>query len=153
MTQRGWSPASGIAAEKDALRGFISLLTDEQNILLGTDTEALLTLSENKTATASALMRMIEERHAFAAAHHISHWPEWLAAHHPDLSDEWLTLARLSEQAQNLNKTNGELIQIRLRHNQLALSVLNKAAQKAELYGPDGGHSNAGGSGRTFGAA
>lgn len=150
--QERWDPASGVSAEVGALESFIALLQKEQSILLGTEVEELVSLSEQKAASASTLMRMIEKRQAHASAHNITQWPEWIETNHPELSSRWAELSKLAEQAQNLNKTNGELIQIRLRHNQQALSVLNKAAQKAELYGPDG-HSSSGGSGRPLGAA
>jgi flagella synthesis protein FlgN len=61
-------------------------------------------------------------------------------------------LRALANQAQQLNTTNGELIQSRMRYNQQALGVLFSSSKNASnLYGPDG-QANMGSSGRHLGS-
>ena len=58
----------------------------------------------------------------------------------------------LAAHASQLNRFNGELIQVRLRYNQQALHALIGASQQAAgLYGPNGQPSLVG-SGRALGS-
>jgi flagella synthesis protein FlgN len=67
---------------------------------------------------------------------------EWLIIHggaeQARLSVTWNSLLADAEQARNLNRTNGVLIESRLRFNQAALAALRDAMRQATLYGPDG---------------
>jgi flagellar biosynthesis/type III secretory pathway chaperone len=47
-------------------------------------------------------------------------------------------LLELAKAAQQLNQSNGAMIQQRLVNNQKALAVLQATANHASLYGPDG---------------
>lgn len=76
----------------------------------------------------------------------------WLETHSQEGLDIWQKIRGLAVRAQQLNHTNGELIQMKLRHNQQTLAVLSNAADKANLYGPDGQHSFSTGSGRSLGS-
>lgn len=135
--------ASRLRAEHEALKSFVALLEAEQQALLGRNTEQLLTLSENKIRAANELGRLAEERknglRACGAASGTGGAAAWLQAHAASLLPAWRSVQQLAGQAQQLNRTNGVLIQSRLRHNQQALAVLQKAAHNASgLYGPDG---------------
>jgi hypothetical protein len=41
---------------------------------------------------------------------------------------------------------------MKLRHNRQALAALSRAADRANLYGPDGQHNFTGGGGRSLGS-
>ena len=133
----------------------MSLLEREQKSLLSGDTERLLPLVENKTSAAHELNALAVSRRngllargAGAEAGGIS---DWLQAHAASSLPLWHEIQQLAEQARLLNRTNGILIQTRLRHNQQMLTALHGAANSTgSLYGPDGqAHTPSGG--RTLG--
>jgi flagellar biosynthesis protein FlgN len=76
----------------------------------------------------------------------------WLGTHSPEGLAIWQKTLALAKRSQQLNRTNGELIQMKLRHNQQSLAVLSNAVNKANLYGPDGQPNFAPGSGRSLGS-
>ena len=134
------------------LRKFIVLLTSEQQALLNNDTESLLTLSEAKTQAASQLIEMSNSRRKALLTNSTDSMENWLARHAPNSQAMWSEIRKLAAQAQQLNSTNGELINSRMRHNQQALSALHNAAKSAAgLYGPDG-QANLSSSGRHLGS-
>jgi len=134
------------------LRKFIVLLTSEQQALLNNDTESLLTLSEAKTQAASQLIEMSNSRRKALLTNSTDNMEIWLARHAPNSQVKWSEIRKLAAQAQQLNSTNGELINSRMRHNQQALSALHNAAKSAAgLYGPDG-QANLSSSGRHLGS-
>ncbi len=134
------------------LRKFVALLSSEQQSLLDNDTDSLLTLSETKTQTAGLLMNMSNSRRKLLLANGIDTMETWIVNHAPDSQVLWGDIQKFAVQAQQLNSTNGELIQSRMRHNQQALGVLyNSSKSAAGLYGPDG-QANLGNSGRHLGS-
>jgi flagella synthesis protein FlgN len=135
--------SSRLLEEQDALKSFVSLLETEQQALLGGNPEQLLALSENKIRAASELGKLAENRQngllAFGAINGVGGVKVWLQAHAANLLPVWRNIQQLAAQAQQLNRTNGVLIQTKLRHNQQALTALQNAAHKTSgLYGPDG---------------
>ena len=147
---------TALSNELGAVRIFIELLQQEQNLLTENKTDSLLTLAEQKSALAVSLNQFAEKRRALLN----NQLPEsdndaiqsWLTTHSPEGLAHWQEIRILAEQARQLNRINGELIQMKLRHNQQTLAALTQAARKADLYGPDGQHSFAPGSGRSLGS-
>lgn len=136
--------------ERDALRAFVVLLEQEQQVLLGTDTEPLLALAENKTHSADRLSALSQQRRQ-SLPDTVS-TETWLSKNAPQGLALWQEILQLANRAQRLNQTNGELIQIKMRYNQQALGVLVGATQHAAgLYGPDG-QPNLPSTGRTLGS-
>jgi flagella synthesis protein FlgN len=144
--------ASQLKVENDALRTFITLLEREQQILLSQDSEALLSLAESKSNAAIKLTEIANTRRQqlnLTAAN--SDMTNWIQKFAPDVRVVWDEILELAARAHHLNQTNGEVIQLKLRSNQKALTVLLGAAQDAAgLYGRDG-HPNLPVSGRTLG--
>ncbi len=133
-------------------RKFIVLLTSEQKLLLDNDTEGLLTLSVAKTEAANQLMEIGSARRNTLLTQGTDSMETWIAKHAPSSRELWGEIRNLAAQAQNLNSTNGELIQSSMRHNQQALGVLyNSSKSAAGLYGPDG-QANIKNSGRHLGS-
>jgi flagella synthesis protein FlgN len=64
----------------------------------------------------------------------------WCAAHPGGdaARDLCSSLLSLASRARELNRVNGELIQLRMQHNALALEALMGASGTLALYGPDG---------------
>jgi len=158
-------------AERAALLNFVALLEREQGMLVENQTAELLKLSEQKSSDAHRLNKLAEARSAFLQKNipqpAIATQPTgrasgsidaetirtWLEKHSKDGFAAWKELIDLAERARQINKTNGELIQMKLRHNQQSLNVLNNAVNKAaNLYGPDGQPSFSPGSGRSLGS-
>lgn len=63
---------------------------------------------------------------------------DWLKSQPSELSSAWNDLLAAAKVAQQLNQSNGLLIESQLRNNQQALNALMGAANKSSVYGPDG---------------
>lgn len=138
--------------ELTSLRAFVVLLESEQKALLGNDTERLLNIAESKAQAATQLAAMAEARHKAWLAGGTDTMEAWLPKNAPASMPLWQTIRQLAAQAQQINTTNGKLIQSGLRRNQQALTALQDAGQHAAgLYGPDG-QPNLGSSGRILGS-
>lgn len=130
---------SHLSNEREALRSFVVLLESEQNILISEDTSPLLELAETKNKSAQRLTSLISARRDALRNAGVVDMDAWLAKLTPQALPLWHEIRQLAERAQQLNTTNGELIQVRMRHNQQALGVLHSAASNsAGLYGRDG---------------
>lgn len=153
------TPANSIAAEFlsslndecTTLRAFVVLLEDEQRILLGQRSEELLHLAEAKIQLANKISTLTTARQRLIPQG-TQDMVEWLKQNAPQALPVWQEARQLASHVQNLNQTNGELIQIKLRYNQQALGVLFGATQNAAgLYGADGQPNQVSGS-RTLGS-
>lgn len=148
---------SALADERLAITSFIALLQQEQGLLTENSIDPLLTLSEKKSAQAIALNRLTEARQkellkCSPSLTTPSSIRTWLESNTAAGLAIWLELLTLAEQARQLNQINGELIQMKLRHNQQLLTALSRAVSQADLYGPDGQSSFSAGSGRSLGS-
>lgn len=148
--------ASQLQAECTALRAFVTLLETEQQTLVTGQTEQLLPLAENKTLAVQALNKLANARKNTLLARGAKNDPggieAWLQAHAADSLPVWRDIQNMAAHAQQMNRSNGELIQVRLRSNQQALTVLRNAVNSASsLYGPDG-QPHLPASGRTLGS-
>ena len=147
---------AALAAERAALLSFLSLLEREQEMLVENLTDPLLELSEKKSTDALGLNQLAETRRSLLRKNipvfSVEAIHAWLHAHSPEGLVVWQEILALAERARQLNHTNGELIQMKLRHNQQTLAVLSNAVNKANLYGPDGQPSFSPGSGRSLGS-
>lgn len=122
------------------MRAFVALLEQEQQCLLDQDSEQLLSLAETKNQSANKLTEIANVRRQYLQLNAAGlDTPAWLSKHAPASRSIWEEIRELAARAHHLNQTNGEVIQLKLRSNQQALSVLlgaNKSA--AGLYGRDG---------------
>lgn len=145
-----------LTVEVVALRKFVHLLEQEQGLLLENGTDQLLEFSEQKTTQAIGLNELAESRRSLLREKVPEFTVEtiraWLKIHCTEGLAIWQEIRTLAECAQKINHTNGELIQMKLRHNQKSLAVLSNAVNKANLYGPDGQTNFSPGSGRSLGS-
>lgn len=147
---------AAFSAEHAALQHFVALLEREQEMLVENRTDQLLKLSEQKSGDALKLNELAQARRALLK----NHLPQldadairaWLTTHNPEGLAVWQKILVLAEHASRVNRANGEVIQMKLRHNQQTLTVLSNAVNKANLYGPDGQPSFSPGSGRSLGS-
>jgi flagella synthesis protein FlgN len=151
-------PAAGmlaeLGAEKLALTRFISLLKTEQRALKEGFVEALEQLAQEKSALVGELNRLEAKRARDAAQVGCdgAGTAAWVAREGGmQATNMWLEMLDLAREARRLNQVNGILIDTMMRNNKQALNVLQAAAQRASLYGPDGRSENYSG-GRMLGA-
>lgn len=147
---------AALNAERAALLSFVALLEREQGMLVENNAEQLLELSEKKSTEAIRLNELANIRRTLLKKYlpqlGVEAIRNWLSANNPESLSVWKEILVLAERAAQTNRTNGELIQMKLRHNQQALTALSNAANKANLYGPDGQTSFSPGSGRSLGS-
>lgn len=145
-----------LAAELSGLRSFLALLEREQGMLVENLTDQLVDLSAQKSSAAVALHKLAETRHALLQRHipqqNVQSIKSWLGLHCKECLPVWLEIVTLSQRAQQINQANGELIQMKLRHNQQALSVLINAVNKSGVYGRNGQPDFSAGSSRSLGS-
>lgn len=151
------SIGDALGEEIARLQEFVGLLQREQQLLGGSDTEALLALSENKNALANLLAELSRARDQRLKALGLAAGREgmqaWLSRNAKDGERRaWARLLELATTARDLNALNGKLIGMRMQHNQQVLTALLSAADNAATYGPDG-QQQAGLGGRILGKA
>jgi len=146
---------AALTVEHAALLDFVALLEREQGMLVDNLNDQLLGLSEQKTTDALTLNNLAQARRALLQEHIPQLGADsiqvWLQKHCPEGLPVWQKILGMAKRSQQLNLANGELIQMKLRHNQQSLAVLSNAANKANLYGPDGQPNITAGSGRSLG--
>lgn len=147
---------NALSAERTALLNFVALLEREQGMLVENQAEQLLDLSVRKSNDAHSLNKLAETRSALLQKNipqlTVDSIRAWLETHSPDCLPVWEAIITLAKRASQINQINGELIQMKLRHNQQSLTVLSNAVNKANLYGPNGQPSFSPGSGRSLGS-
>lgn len=142
---------SQLTEERTALQAFFGLLEREQQILLAPDTEPLLDLSNEKTRAAETLTALVKKRAQYIPAEP-GKIEAWLRSNAATSLNVWKDIQKMGLQAQQMNKTNGELILVRMRYNQQAMqALLGASEQTAGLYDTKG-KTNMPGSGRTLGS-
>lgn len=133
-----------LQTEADAVARFADLLRQEQNTLATGDVDALTPLIQQKNSVAAELTAFAQQRNALLAAEGLAPdragIEDWCARHpaNTDVSTAWSRILLLARDARELNRVNGELIQIRMQHNAQGLEALLGASRSLELYGPDG---------------
>lgn len=124
--------------ERAALRAFIAILEKEQQALLDSDSDQLLLLAELKSQAANQITRLTAARRQLLNFDQID-TANWLQVYTPDLLPLWSELVELGKSAHQNNQINGEVIQLKLRSNTLALNALLNAGKASHnLYGRNG---------------
>ncbi|HUW50894.1 MAG TPA: flagellar protein FlgN [Sulfuricella sp.] len=147
--------AKSLDAELRAFLDFIQVLQTEQEALIQGNVDFLVELAQVKSEKVILLSQYAMSRSRFLGTQGCA--PEqggmgkWLRQHdNPQITEIWRQLLEHAETAQQLNQINGVMIETKLRNNQQALAVLQSAANKSALYGPDG-QTHAPGMGRPLG--
>jgi flagella synthesis protein FlgN len=133
-----------IADEAAAVQQFVDLLKVEQTALYNGSTDDLLEYAEQKSRLAVRLEALAAQRTSALAALGVASdragIDAWCAKHANEetAGNDWARILSLASEARELNRLNGELIQIRLQYNTKALEALQGGKSSLDLYGPDG---------------
>lgn len=137
--------AAGLQAEQDALGAFVSLLQQEQEVLIQGDAERLALFAPDKAARINLLTVLGEQRNRHLASQNLTRSAEgmmtWLRRHPgfaPSVSKIWKELMARAESARQINHSNGVLIDNRMQQNRLKLAVLQMTTASDGVYRPDG---------------
>lgn len=138
------SPVSGLKAELQSAHDLLTLLQQEQSQLIEANISELETLTEKKSHLLTQLSRLAASRHAALADNGyqatesgMQYWIDTKAA--TAIANTWQTLLSAMRDAQEINRTNGLLINTHLGHNQASLNALQaKNNNSGNLYGPNG---------------
>jgi flagella synthesis protein FlgN len=146
-----------LVTELTELKRFCALLDEERNALTGAQADRLPDIATEKSTLAARLNQLEAQRDSLLAASGFPHGragiDAWLATR-PKADAErgrWNELLKLALQARDGNETNGRLINILLKQNQEALSVLLSGGTES-IYGADGQQRNLAAGKRSFGA-
>lgn len=142
------------------MRDFVALLRLEQQGLSGNDAEAINKATNAKTILARQLGQIATERNLALAREGLAPNRAGIDAliavqNNPatltQLRDALMTLAT---EADELNRANGDIIRMRMSHNQKAIGALLGTGNGPATYGRDGRSSFSGAaSGRHYSAA
>lgn len=133
-----------LEAEAEAVSKFVDLLKLEQIALENGEVDNLVGFAQSKSVVSGDLASLAEKRNAALSSLKLK--PDragieaWLELHPADLRtrNAWASVVALASEARELNRVNGELIQIRIQHNTQALAAMQGASRTLHLYGPDG---------------
>ena len=133
---------SAFQSELAALNRFIEVLQREQTALVEVDVNQLITISSEKIKQAEQLNRLAQARVTalknIGIEGGLAQVEAWLASQPQDMATAWHSLIETAKTAQQLNLTNGKLIESQLKNNQQALNTLVSAATQSAVYGADG---------------
>ncbi|MEO8410062.1 MAG: flagellar protein FlgN [Propionivibrio sp.] len=136
--------ARDLGEELTLVQQFVDVLAREQRVLTDGNSDDLPGYAEQKSQLAVRLNALAEQRNAALATHGLSKdrlgMAAWCAAHpeQTTAAARWAQILALAGQARELNRVNGELIQMRLQYNAQALEALQGGRDALDLYGPDG---------------
>lgn len=138
------SITQALQEEAAEIQRFTELLKLEQVALSNGNTEELLVFATQKDHCASRINQLATQRNALLTAQgFIADRPgieAWCAKNPKETlaASVWTSILSLAREAQELNRLNGELIQMRLQYNNKALEALRGQENSLSLYGPDG---------------
>ena len=133
-----------LQSEAEVVKQFAVLLKLEQASLSKGSTDDLLEFANQKGKLAVQINSLAAQRNTSLAAQGFSAdraGVEAWCAKHPNekaAANAWASILSLALEARELNRLNGELIQIRLQYNSKALEALRGSKNSLDLYGPDG---------------
>lgn len=129
-----------VVEESTALRDLITILQEEQEALVASDTEAVAAVTQRKNAALRTVAELGANRAGTMAGMNFSDAADvqaWLKQQPVSVNDSWHSLMEAAYQARELNRVNGSLINRRLAQNQLAIQTL-AGGSGGPLYGPNG---------------
>ena len=132
--------ATCLQLELAAVGAFLGILHKEQEALIEGKIEQLEVLALDKALVAGQLAELGAQRNRGLASRNLNPDSEGMEACLADAkaAGAWRDLLGLVKVAQQLNRTNGEMIEVRLQRNQQAFAALQGAAGAVSLYGPKG---------------
>lgn len=133
-----------VAAEAGRIKQFVELLEREKSALTDGRIDELPAIAADKEKLAANLNELARLRNSHLAT--LGFAPDrqgmdaWSAQHpeQKDTASAWNRTLSLAAQAKELNRLNGQLIQLRMQYNSQALEILQRKESTLDLYGPDG---------------
>lgn len=144
--------------ELSDLRRFCALLEEERKVLTGAQADRLADIAKEKASLVAQLNQCEMQRDALLIKGGFMKgrpgMEAWLASQASPKTEHsrWNELLKLARLARDDNETNGRLINILLKQNQEALSVLLSGGAES-IYGADGQQRSPATGKRSFGAA
>ena len=130
--------------ESQVIAQFTDQLAAEQEALKEGKTDTLMLFAEEKAKLAGHLESLAAERNLWLKAHNYpadQHGMQRWCQENPKETTalaQWAKTLSMATKAKELNRLNGELITIHLKHNAQALQILKRSEHSLGLYGPDG---------------
>ena len=140
-----------VISENALAQQFVDLLGEEQSALTSGKTNELPLLIERKEKLAAELNRLTKQRGDVLTALGYSAnrfgMEAWKEANPEQKTtvETWMQTLLLTTRACELNRVNGELVQMHMQYNNNALAVLLHKETHLDLYGSDGRPSMQGG--------
>ncbi len=138
------TPMNTLHEEHKVMLALLDILKQEQQHLVAADIENLPNLTVEKSALVAQMAALAHARHsALGAAGFLAQetgMAAWIAALNDDVATQlWQNLLTDTQEAKELNRINGMLINKHMSHTQGALQALRpKTAAASSLYGPSG---------------
>lgn len=130
-----------IDTEAGLMRRFVDLLAREEKLLIGAETDALLSLTREKSDLYHLIQRQHDLRKQMLGREGLDNTTRnirALCASLPETLARWEQTLELAQEARSRNELNGKLITEHMHHNQAALTVLLSAANQPQLYDAEG---------------
>lgn len=133
---------NNILAEMASMRSFVEVLKLEQQALVDNNADALIAITPQKNELLTSILGMESQRSQSLVSLGLSTDAAGMQAllsqaTHAALTEHWDTLLLVSSEAQELNRTNGLLINRQMSRNQGVLNILQHD-QAGAMYGADG---------------
>jgi flagellar biosynthesis/type III secretory pathway chaperone len=145
-----------LVRELSDLKRFCTLLAEERKVLIGAEADRLADIAKEKSSLAAQLSQVEAMRDALLLKDGFprgrSGTDAWLAVQpNADVDQHrWNEVLKLAAQARDENETNGRLINLLLKQNREALSLLLSGGADS-IYGTDGQHRSLADGKRSFG--
>lgn len=125
------------------MRRLRQLIAQEQALLLAANIDELTALTEEKAKIVARMAALANGRHQLLAAAGFAPseagMQAWLDSNaESGANNLWMEMRAQVVATQELNRTNGLLINRHMTRNQNALNVLQGASQVSGFYGPNG---------------
>ena len=130
-------------AEQAALSRFTEILQQEQQALVKVDADQLALITNDKVKQAEVLNGLATLRVAalekLGVQSDRASVETWLKSQPNEMTNTWNDLLSAAKIAQQLNQSNGALIESQLRHNQQALNTrVSSPSHAGCVHGPPG---------------
>ena len=139
------SPITTLADELAVLGSLVELMKQEQQMLVGADTEGLAVITPQKDQLIMQLAALSKQRHqalgAAGCAPREAGMETWLDnAKDGGANEAWQLVLAKTREAKEFNRVNGMLITKHLTHNQNLINAMRTPSTGGEagVYGPSG---------------
>jgi flagella synthesis protein FlgN len=144
MSGTSTSFLQAVATEAGQIEQFVELLEKEKSALTDGRIDELPPIAADKEKLAASLNELSRLRNSHLAT--LGFAPDrqgmdvWSAQHpeQKETASAWKRSLSLAALAKELNRLNGQLIQLRMQYNSEALAILQRKESTLDLYGPDG---------------